>query len=259
MTEASNMDATAHYVIVIPARHASQRLPGKALLDINGKSLVEHVWHRARASAAAEIVIATDDRRIRDAARAFGAEVLMTDPGHPSGSDRIAECAGRMGWRDEQIIVNLQGDEPLMPPECLDQVAELLAAHPEADAATLYRPVGDAEEAADPNAVKVVVGEGGDALFFSRATVPYPRDYPTVEAAFEAGVTWNRHLGLYAYRKAALDRFTRTPPTPLETAERLEQLRFLESGGRIVVALACREIPAGVDTPEDLERIRNIL
>jgi 3-deoxy-manno-octulosonate cytidylyltransferase (CMP-KDO synthetase) len=254
-----NRDTEARYVIVIPARYASRRLPGKALRDINGRSLLEHVWRRARASAAAQVVIATDDRRILAAAEDFGARAVMTSPEHASGSDRTAECAGLLGWADDQVIVNLQGDEPLMPPQCLDQVAGLLEPAAGADAATLYWPVSDAAEAADPNAVKVVVGQGGEALFFSRAILPYPRDFASVEEAFAAGVRWYRHLGLYAYRKSSLDRFAATTPTPLERAEHLEQLRFLESGGRILAARACQAIPAGIDTEKDLERVRTLL
>jgi len=252
------MTSTPEFVIVIPARYASQRLPGKALLDIGGKSLLEHVWNRASASAAVEVVIATDDQRIVRAAEAFGANVVLTSAEHTCGSDRIAECAGSMQWPADRVIVNLQGDEPLMPPACLDQVAQLLNADATADAATLYWPVENIGEISDPNAVKVVVGQGGNALLFSRAAIPHPRNFPSHAEAFEAGFTWQRHLGLYAYRKASLDRFARTHPTPLEQAEHLEQLRFLETGGRIVAAQACQHIPAGVDTPADLERVRKL-
>lgn len=253
------MTGTPEYVIVIPARYASQRLPGKALLDINGRSLLEHVWNCASASGAMQVVVATDDQRIVSAAKTFGAEVVLTSAEHTCGSDRISECAALLQWPDDRVIVNLQGDEPLMPPACLDQVAGLLNADDTADAATLFWPVEHVEEILDPNAVKVVVGEGGSALYFSRSPIPHPRNFPTFAEAFDAGFTWQRHLGLYAYRKASLDRFARTPPTPLETVERLEQLRFLETGGRIVAARACRHIPAGVDTPDDLERVRKIV
>ncbi|NIM70471.1 MAG: 3-deoxy-manno-octulosonate cytidylyltransferase [Xanthomonadales bacterium] len=247
------------YVIVIPARYESQRLPGKALLDIAGKPLIEHVWDCARRSAAGEVIIATDDRRIAKAASEFGAEAVMTSSAHRCGSERIAECAGIKGWGGEQIIVNLQGDEPLMPPECLDQVAGLLARSAEADAATLYCPIEDAREVTDPNVVKLVADKQGRALLFSRAAIPCAREHPDATSALEAGVRWLRHLGVYAYRKDALDRFVSRAPTPLEETERLEQLRILEHGGVIQVAEACRRIPAGVDTPEDLERVRNQL
>ena len=162
---------SAEYQIVIPARMASQRLPGKPLLSIAGRSLLEHVYRQACKSGAGGVVIATDDRKIQEAAAAFGAEVLMTSQSHQSGSDRIAECADQLGWTDEQLIVNLQGDEPLMPPACLDQVAELLAGDPQADVASLFWPLNLAEEIGNPNVVKAVVGQSGQALYFSRSVV----------------------------------------------------------------------------------------
>jgi len=246
----------ADFRIVVPARYESQRLPGKALLEIAGKPLVQHAWERARASEAREVVIATDDRRIEAAANAFGAQVVMTSSDHASGSDRIAECADRLGWDDGQLIVNLQGDEPLMPPECLQQVADLLERHPAADAASLYWPMEEEGEISDPDAVKVVCDLSGRALMFSRSVLPHPRGFGSIGAALGAGLRWNRHLGLYAYRAGSLRRFSATPPTPLERAERLEQLRYLETGGSIVLEQACRHIPAGVDNAEDLARIR---
>lgn len=252
-------DGHAAYHIVIPARMASERLPGKPLADLNGASLVEHVWRRALQSSAQSVVIATDDERIRDTAKRFGAEVIMTSRAHPSGSDRIAECADHLGWPPETLIVNLQGDEPLMPLECLDQVAALLAGDTLADAASLYWPMDSAHEIRDPNVVKVTTDAKGAALLFSRAVIPHPRGWTDLEAALGAGQRWKRHVGLYAFRAAALRAFTQTLPTPLEQAEKLEQLRFLESGGRIVMAAACRFIPPGVDTPEDLERTRRMM
>ncbi len=247
------------YHIVIPARYASERLPGKVLLDLGGRSMLEHVWQRAMQSAAATVVIATDDERIISAASGFGAQALMTSSNHASGSDRIAECAGLLGWADDQLVVNLQGDEPLMPPACLDQVAGLLQQQPECDMASLYWLISDAAEVQNPNAVKVVTDREGYALYFSRCPVPYARNHENTDAAIAAGVGWKRHLGLYAYRLSALRRFTSYAPTPLETAERLEQLRVLENGGRIAMAKACEFIPAGIDTREDLERIRALI
>lgn len=244
------------FVIVIPARHASVRLPGKVLRDIAGRSMLEHVWRVACRSRAAEVVVATDDERILDAVRGFGGEGLMTRADHASGSDRIAEVAQRRGWADATIIVNLQADEPEMPPACLDQVAGLLAGAPEAAVATLYWPIDAPAELANPNVVKVVVGARGDALYFSRAAVPHARDHAAPAAALRAGEPWCRHLGLYAYRHAALRRFANLAPTALEQRERLEQLRFLEHGLRIVIDRACQPIPAGVDTAEDLDRVR---
>jgi 3-deoxy-manno-octulosonate cytidylyltransferase (CMP-KDO synthetase) len=184
---------------------------------------------------------------------------MMTSPDHQSGSDRIAECADRLGWTDDQLIVNLQGDEPLMPPACLDQVAGLLAGDPDADVASLFWPLKHAGEIGNPNVVKAVVGQSGQALYFSRSVVPYPRNWSDTGAALESGISWKRHIGLYAYRAGALRAFASMQATPLESAEKLEQLRFLETGRRIVMEQACAFIPAGVDTAEDLERVRSIL
>lgn len=247
------------YNIVIPARYASERLPGKVLLDLGGQSVLQHVWQRARASSASSVVVATDDPRVLEAACAFGAEAVMTRADHVSGSDRIAECASMLGWPDGQLVVNLQGDEPLMPPSCLDQVAALLLANPECAVASLYWPISEADEVLNPNAVKVVIGKDGHALYFSRSPVPFARAWDEVGEALLAGVEWKRHLGLYAYRLAALKRFTGYEPSPLESVERLEQLRVLENGGRIAMAEACEFIPAGIDTAEDLERVRKLI
>ena len=244
------------YHIVIPARMASQRLPGKPLLDVDGAPLLQHVFEKARRSGAASIVIATDNRRILETAESFGARAVMTSTEHESGSDRIAECAALMGWADEELIVNLQGDEPLMPPACLNQVARLLIEDPDADVASLYCPVKSREEAGNPNAVKVVVDSRGRALYFSRSMIPYPRSAGQAQEADADFSFWKRHIGLYAYRVGALKLFTSLRPTPLETLEKLEQLRFLEAGCRIRMAQASAPIPAGVDTPEDLERVR---
>jgi len=246
------------YHIVIPARMASQRLPGKPLADIAGKPLIERVYECARASTAQSVVIATDDQEIARVAEGFGARALMTSSEHSSGSDRIAECADLLDWSDDTLVVNLQGDEPLMPPACLDQVASLLDARQRAEVASLYWPIGEADEVSDPNAVKVVTAQDGTALYFSRSVIPHPREVGDIAAAMEAGLIWKRHIGLYAYRVSALRAFTSIPPGPLECAERLEQLRFLESGRRIVMAEAAEFIPAGVDTPGDLQRVREL-
>jgi len=247
---------TPAYVIVIPARYDSVRLPGKPLRLIGSAPMIEHVWRAARLSGASEVVVATDDERILEVVEGFGGRAVMTRRDHASGSDRIAECAGVMGWDGGQLIVNLQGDEPEMPPACLDQVAELLAGDPGAAAATLYRPIDSAEEVGDPNAVKVVVSERGQALYFSRSPIPYARGHASVGEALQAGHRWYRHIGLYCYRLAALRSFAAQAPTPLERAEHLEQLRFLEYGERIVIAEASRPIPAGIDTEADLAKVR---
>lgn len=247
---------TPDYAIVIPARYASERLPGKALLDLGGVPMVCRVLERARAAGASEVVVATDDPRIVDAVEAAGGEAVLTSAEHSSGSDRIAECARIRGWDDDRVLVNLQGDEPLMPAACLDQVASLLAQAPDAAAATLCWPIETGRQVADPNVVKVVFDDCGNALWFSRSPIPHARGFDHPQAALEAGQRWYRHLGLYAYRCGALSAFAALPPAPLETAERLEQLRFLENGRRIRIAIAAQAIPAGVDTAEDLALAR---
>ena len=249
---------SAGYHIVIPARLASERLPGKPLISIGGRSLVEHVYRRACEAPALSVVIATDSKEIQDAASTFGAEVVMTAATHTSGSDRIAECTEIKGWSDETLVVNLQGDEPLMPAACLDQVAQLLMREPCADAASLYWPIETPEEVEDHNAVKVVVDSFGKALYFSRSVIPHPRNL-SVSDAMQAGTVWNRHIGLYAYRAGALRAFTQMPTGPLERLEKLEQLRFLEAGRHIAMERASQFIPAGVDTPGDLERIKTLI
>lgn len=254
-----NKASYSAYHIVIPARYASERLPGKVLLDLAGLPLLQHVWQRAKESSAESVVIATDDERIVEAAESFGARVVLTGTDHQSGSDRIAECAEHLGWPDDHLVVNLQGDEPLMPAACLDQVAALLDKRTDCEVASLYWPIAEAEEVKNPNAVKVVVDSSERALYFSRAPIPHPRGYTDIDAAIGAGFEWKRHLGLYAYRLAALRRYTASLPTPLELTERLEQLRIMEQGGRIVMARACEFIPAGVDTEQDLERVRELL
>jgi len=249
---------SAGYHIVIPARMASHRLPGKPLIAIGGRSLIEHVYRQACKASAKSVVIATDSEDILDAVTDFGGSGVLTSPDHESGSDRIAECIDIMGWPDETLVVNLQGDEPLMPAACLDQAARILQKVPGADVASLYWPIDTPAAVHDSNVVKVVVSTDGQALYFSRSVIPYPRNV-SVEAAMDAGASWNRHIGLYAYRASALRAFTRMQPSPLETLEKLEQLRFLEAGRRLVMERASEFIPAGVDTTEDLERIRELI
>lgn len=247
------------YHIVIPARYASERLPGKVLRDLAGQSMLQHVWQCATRSAAESVVIATDDTRIVTAAKSFGAQVVLTRSDHQSGSDRIAECSALLNWPDDRLVVNLQADEPLMPAACLDQVAALLDERADCEVASLYWPFSDAVEVQNPNAVKVVTDSENRALYFSRAPIPFVRANTDNDKALAAGVEWKRHLGLYAYRLAALRRYTACAPTPLEMAERLEQLRILEQGGRIAMARACEFIPAGIDTLEDLDRVRKTI
>lgn len=247
------------FSVVIPARYGSTRLPGKPLLDIAGKPMVQRVWDQARLSGADEVIVATDDERIQAAAEAFGATVCMTHADHPSGTDRLQQVASIRGWDDERIVVNVQGDEPLIPPVLIDQVAQNLAQHPEAGIATLCEQVVDRAELTNPNAVKVVADVKGLALYFSRATIPWPREaFSASDDAMPEG-QWNRHIGIYAYRTAFLHRYVTWAPAPLEQLEQLEQLRALYQGERIHVARVLENVPAGVDTPEDLEAIRKLL
>lgn len=246
--------------VLIPARYASTRLPGKPLLDIGGKPMLQLVYEQALASGAASVVIATDDARIEAAARSFGAEVCMTAPEHSSGSERLAEAAQRLGYGDEEIVVNLQGDEPLMPPELLRQVADNLAVHGHAAVATLCTRIHTAAELFDPHAVKVVMDREGMALYFSRAVIPWDRDaFAVTTEELPAQALHYRHLGLYAYRVGFLKRYVTLEPCALEQMEVLEQLRVLWHGARIHVAEAAVLPAPGVDTPEDLERVRRVI
>lgn len=238
------------FKVVIPARYASQRLPGKPLLELAGKPMIEHVWLRAQSSGADEILIATDDQRIETVARAFGADVCMTSKDHRSGSDRIAEVVTERQWPDSAIVVNLQGDEPLMPAANISQVARLLADDTEAHIATLCEPLIEVSEYHDPAVVKVVRDRAGRALYFSRAAIPAVRestDHDLSEAF--------RHLGLYAYRVAALQRLAAAPSCALEKLERLEQLRALWLGMLIRVEPATEKAGRGVDNAEDAEAV----
>ena len=246
--------------VVIPARHASQRLPGKPLLPMAGRPMVQWVWERAMRSGADEVLVATDHDDIATACRNFGAEVCLTDAAHASGTDRIAEVAARRDWDDDDIVVNVQGDEPLLPPALVRQVAELLHVYPDADIATLATPVHTLDEYLDPNVVKVVTRADGAALYFSRAAVPWHRDGaprgPTSQQRYAGAM---RHVGLYAYRVAALRRLADAGPCTVEKIERLEQLRALWLGMRIQVDGALEVPPAGVDTAEDAARVSLLL
>ena len=238
------------YRIVIPARYGSRRLPGKPLLPVAGQPLIWHVYQAARRSAAHEIVIATDDARIAEAARGFGAHVCLTCPDHLSGTDRLAEVAVQCGWADDDLVVNLQGDEPEMPPELPDQVAQELVGHPDAAMATLAAPITQAAEHTDPAVVKVVTNQAGMALYFSRASLPWQHD---AEAALLPAR--RRHIGIYAYRVSLLHRYTTWPSSPLEQAESLEQLRALWYGEKIRVGIAHQVPPPGIDTADDYAQL----
>jgi 3-deoxy-manno-octulosonate cytidylyltransferase (CMP-KDO synthetase) len=248
------------FTVVIPARYASTRLPGKPLQDIGGKPMIQHVWEQARRSAAERVVVATDDARIVEACQGFGAEVVLTRVDHNSGTDRLAEVATQLGLAGDAIVVNVQGDEPLIPPAIIDQVAANLAAHPEAGIATLAEPIGEVQALFNPNVVKVVTDLNGLALTFSRAPLPWARDaFARDRDSLPAGVPYRRHIGIYAYRAGFLHDFVAWGPCWLEDAECLEQLRALWHGVRIHVADALEAPAAGVDTAEDLERVRRLL
>jgi len=243
--------------VVIPARHDSARLPGKVLARLAGKPMLQWVCERALASRAGEVVVATDDDRIARAAAHFGTDLVMTSIAHPSGTDRIAEVAWLRRWPDEDVVVNLQADEPLMPPALLDQVSGLLETHTWARIATLASPIASASELLDPNVVKVVADRNDRALYFSRAPIPWDRDgAPTGLASQRSFAGARRHIGLYAYRVSALKQLAALAPSPLEQREKLEQLRALESGVPIVVAEAMEQPGPDVNTAEDLETVR---
>ena len=241
--------------VVIPARYAASRLPGKPLRTIGDRPLIQWVWQCARASGAASVVIATDDVRIFDSARGFGADCLMTSAQHASGTDRIAEVVRARGFAADDVVVNLQGDEPMMPAAVVNEVAEALTARPQIDIATAVAPIQSLAEFLDPSCVKALRARGGQALYFSRAPVPWPRDGVAGGRPTRFAGAW-RHIGIYAYRVRSLLQFASWPPTPLEETESLEQLRALEHGMRIHLVTLSEPPPPGVDTPEDLERVR---
>jgi 3-deoxy-manno-octulosonate cytidylyltransferase (CMP-KDO synthetase) len=243
-----------HFKVVIPARFDSSRLPGKALLPLAGKPMLQWVHERARACGAAEVCIATDDERIATAARGFGADVAMTARTHVSGTDRIAEVVVSRGWKDDEIVVNVQGDEPLIPPVVIDQVAKLLESHPRADIGTLAVKIDSVADLNDPNVVKAACSAEGRALYFSRAPIPFNRDLPATLTPSTL-----RHVGIYSYRVSALKRLAKLAPTRLEQIEKLEQLRALENGMEIRVALAVERPLADVNTASDLERAERAL
>lgn len=250
------------FSVVIPARYASSRFPGKPLADLAGKPMLQHVYERACESEAVRVIIATDDERIANVAQNFGAEVCMTSDDHPSGTDRLQEVVHKLGFYADDIVVNVQGDEPLIPPRIINQVAHNLMALPMAGIATLSEPIETVDALVNPNVVKVVTDHQGMALYFSRAPIPWPRDSFMSEvgrSTMPEGFSWQRHIGLYAYRVKLLNDFVRWPSAPLEQTECLEQLRALWNGVGIHVDAADETPPAGVDTPEDLERIRQLL
>lgn len=241
------------FVVAIPARYGASRLPGKPLRLIGGVPMVVHVARRAVAAGARQVVVATDDARIAAALVDETLTICMTRADHASGTDRLAECAGQLGWDDDQIVVNLQGDEPFAPPEGIHAVARTLAAGG-AEMATLATPIEDTDTLFDPNVVKLVRDDQGLALYFSRAAIPWQRDRFARDRLGPVGEGALRHIGIYAYRAGFLRRFAAMPPGRLEQLEALEQLRVLEAGHRIAVGLTPVPFPPGVDTEEDLAR-----
>lgn len=243
--------------IIIPARHDSSRLPGKPLADIGGRPMIHWVYERAMAAGGDHVVIATDDERIQEASSEIGARAVLTSEGHESGTDRLAEVIDHLELADDTVVVNLQGDEPMMPPLLLAQVANLLRAKPEAAMATLMVPITERDEFLSPDAVKVVANERAEAMYFSRAPIPFHRD--GVPESGEAGLFGFRHLGLYAYRAGFLRRFVATGSPEIERLEKLEQLRALSMGETIAIEIAEVTPPSGVDTQADLERVRALM
>ncbi len=250
----STDSAAADFVVAIPARYAASRLPGKPLRLLAGEPLVLHVARRALAAGAREVWVAADDERIAAAIADCGVRVAMTSPDHASGTDRLAECARIAGWSDDTVVVNLQGDEPFAPAAGIRAVAALML-DGDTEMATLAAPVSDVETLLDPNAVKLVRAGNGNALYFSRAPIPWPRDaFARDRGSMPGQGEWLRHIGIYGYRAGFLQRFAALPPGRLEQIESLEQLRVLEAGYRIAVGITPEPFPPGVDTPEDLAR-----
>ena len=247
------------FKIVIPARYASTRLPGKPLLDIAGKPMIQHVYDRAKESLASEVIIATDDQRIESVALSFGAKVCMTRSDHISGTDRLAEVASIMGFDDNEIIINVQGDEPCLPASLIDQVADDLQQYPDADIATLFSQIDQEKQVFDPNIVKVVMDKQGYALYFSRAPIPWMRDHFDQQSTLPPELPHYRHIGLYGYRAGFLSHYSELNSCVLEQEESLEQLRALFHGKKIHLSVATVDPGHGVDTQQDLDQVRALL
>ena len=248
------------FTVIIPSRFSSSRLPGKPLAMIAGKSMIQRVYEQASQSSASRVIVATDDSRIVDAVSSFGGEVCMTASEHVSGTDRLQEVCVQYNLHKDDIVVNVQGDEPLIPPAVIDQVARNLQQNPQAVVATLSEPIKSNGEFNNPNIVKVVKDKAQCALYFSRASIPYHRERKPFECDDANGeVLIQRHIGIYGYRVAALQEFVTWPVGTLESIEMLEQLRFLENGQKIHVEPSCEAVPGGIDTPEDLMRINEFL
>lgn len=247
------------FTVVIPARYGSSRLPGKPLADIAGKPMIQHVVERAEASGAAEVIVATDDMRVKEGVDKFGGRVMMTSSEHSSGTERLAEVIEQLALAENEVVVNVQGDEPFIPPEIIRQVADNLANQRQAPMATLAVPITDAEDIFNPNTVKVVTDAAGYALYFSRAAIPWDREHFSADRATDVVTEhYHRHIGIYAYRAGFVRRYVEWQPSPIEQLESLEQLRVLWHGERIHVAEAILAPTTGIDTEEDLQRARKL-
>jgi len=243
--------------VIIPVRYDAKRLPGKPLLDVAGKPLIQHVYERAIESCAESVIIATDSDEIRSVAEGFGARTCLTSKDHPSGTDRLAEAVVALGYEADDVVVNLQGDEPLMPPSVIQAVAQDLTSHDNIGLTTVCQEITNIEDLFNPNIVKVVLSKRGFALYFSRAPIPWERDHFAQTPRVMTGPHY-RHFGIYAYRVGFLQQYLSWEPSPLGTMESLEQLRVLWNGQRIHAVVTEEVIEAGVDSPEDLERVRDI-
>ncbi|MDV6327145.1 3-deoxy-manno-octulosonate cytidylyltransferase [Idiomarina sp. PL1-037] len=247
------------FTVVIPARFGSSRLPGKPLADIAGKPMIQHVVERAEASGAAEVIVATDDMRVKEGVDKFGGRVMMTSSEHSSGTERLAEVIEQLALAENEVVVNVQGDEPFIPPEIIRQVADNLANQRQAPMATLAVPITNAEDIFNPNTVKVVTDAAGYALYFSRAAIPWDREHFSAERATDVVTEhYHRHIGIYAYRAGFVRRYVEWQPSPIEQLESLEQLRVLWHGERIHVAEAILAPATGIDTEEDLQQARKL-
>ncbi|MCY4128569.1 MAG: 3-deoxy-manno-octulosonate cytidylyltransferase [Gammaproteobacteria bacterium] len=253
------MSFSSGFSVVIPARYGSTRLPGKPLIDLNGKPMIQHVVERALASRASNVIVATDDPRIVDAVRTEDATVVLTSKEHQSGTDRVWEAISDADLADEAVVVNVQGDEPLIPSVVIDQAADLVNQADDCGVATLCEVMRDGRDIFNPNVVKVVVDRYGRALYFSRAPIPWERGKFESNEVPESEQAWYRHLGIYAFKHWALRRFVSLPKSRLESLESLEQLRLLENGISIAIAESESDIPAGVDTQADVDRVREVL
>ena len=244
------------FTVIIPARYASSRLPGKPLAKIGDKTMIEHVYNRAKLSHAERVIVATDDQKIFDEVNQFGGDVCLTSVDHASGTDRLQEVVSTYEFDEHEIVVNVQGDEPLIPPEVINQVAKNLHQCQIASAATLCEPIKDVAAAFDENIVKVTMDREGNAMYFSRATIPWEREkFSSLPTKISHENLLFRHIGIYAYRVNLLNHFVTWPLCPLEALEKLEQLRILYNGHKIHTDIACMDVPGGVDTVEDLQQV----